>query len=70
VVLVKPTRSSRPWLRYVIDFSKIKRELIQSPVETFESGIRKTVMWYLEYLHWAHRVQDGSYQRERLGNLN
>ncbi|MES2675589.1 MAG: dTDP-glucose 4,6-dehydratase [Pseudomonadota bacterium] len=54
-------------LRYAIDASKIKKELDWLPEETFESGIRKTVMWYLENLNWAHRVQDGSYQRERLG---
>jgi dTDP-glucose 4,6-dehydratase len=55
-------------IRYAIDASKIKRELGWSPEETFESGIRKTVIWYLENLTWAQRVQDGSYQRERLGN--
>lgn len=54
-------------LRYAIDASKIERELKWSPEETFESGIRKTVLWYLDNLTWAHRVQDGSYQRERLG---
>lgn len=54
-------------IRYAIDASKIQRELGWSPQETFESGIRKTVMWYLENLTWAQRVQDGSYQRERLG---
>lgn len=54
-------------LRYAIDASKIKRDLGWSPEETFESGIRKTVKWYLSNLEWAHRVQDGSYQRERLG---
>lgn len=54
-------------IRYAIDAQKIQRELGWSPIETFESGIRKTVMWYLENLSWAHRVQDGSYQRERLG---
>ncbi len=54
-------------LRYAIDATKIKRELGWEPLETFESGIRKTVLWYLENLTWAHRVQDGSYQRERLG---
>jgi dTDP-glucose 4,6-dehydratase len=54
-------------IRYAIDASKIKRELGWVPRETFESGIRKTVIWYLENLNWAHRVQDGSYQRERLG---
>ena len=55
-------------LRYAIDASKIQKELGWSPEETFESGIRKTVIWYLENLNWAHRVQDGSYQRERLGS--
>lgn len=54
-------------IRYAIDASKIKRELGWTPEETFESGIRKTVNWYLENLTWANRVQDGSYQRERLG---
>lgn len=57
-------------LRYAIDATKIQRELGWSPLETFESGIRKTVQWYLENLTWAHRVQDGSYQRERLGANN
>ncbi|PSJ40071.1 dTDP-glucose 4,6-dehydratase [Zobellella taiwanensis] len=53
--------------RYAIDASKIERELGWKPVETFESGIRKTVQWYLNNLEWCRRVQDGSYQRERLG---
>jgi dTDP-glucose 4,6-dehydratase len=54
-------------LRYAIDASKIQRELGWQPQETFESGIRKTVEWYLNNLDWCRRVQDGSYQRERLG---
>ncbi len=54
-------------LRYAIDASKIQRELGWQPEETFESGIRKTVQWYLNNLEWCRRVQDGSYQRERLG---
>ena len=54
-------------MRYAIDASKIKRELGWSPEETFESGIRKTVRWYLDNQEWCKRVQDGSYQRERLG---
>ncbi|WP_297791961.1 dTDP-glucose 4,6-dehydratase [uncultured Marinobacter sp.] len=54
-------------LRYAIDASKIQRELGWAPDETFESGIRKTVQWYLSNLDWCRRVQDGSYQRERLG---
>jgi len=53
--------------RYAIDAGKIDRELGWRPVETFESGIRKTVEWYLDNLQWCQRVQDGSYQRERLG---
>lgn len=56
-------------LRYAIDASKIKRELGWSPEETFESGIRKTVMWYLENLLWTKHVQDGSYKLERLGQI-
>jgi len=54
-------------LRYAIDASKIQRELGWSPEETFETGIRKTVEWYLNNLGWCRRVQDGSCQRERLG---
>lgn len=54
-------------LRYAIDASKIKNNLGWTPDETFESGIRKTVQWYLNNLEWCRRVQDGSYQRERLG---
>nr|WP_233993191.1 dTDP-glucose 4,6-dehydratase [Thiomicrorhabdus sp. Milos-T2] len=55
-------------MRYAIDASKIERELGWKPVETFESGIRKTVQWYLDNQLWCKHVQDGSYQRERLGN--
>ncbi|WP_321277598.1 dTDP-glucose 4,6-dehydratase [Thiomicrorhabdus indica] len=54
-------------MRYAIDASKIERELGWTPQETFESGIRKTVQWYLDNLQWCQHVQDGSYQRERLG---
>lgn len=54
-------------IRYAIDASKIKNELGWTPVESFETGIRKTVEWYLDNLEWCRRVQDGSYQRERLG---
>ncbi|HHY7208703.1 TPA: dTDP-glucose 4,6-dehydratase [Escherichia coli] len=53
--------------RYAIDASKISDELGWKPQETFESGIRKTIGWYLNNLEWCRRVQDGSYQRERLG---
>ncbi|WP_413506101.1 dTDP-glucose 4,6-dehydratase [Photobacterium phosphoreum] len=55
-------------VRYAIDASKIARELGWKPAETFESGIRKTVEWYLANQKWWSRVLDGSYNRERLGN--
>ncbi len=54
-------------LRYAIDGAKIKRELGWQPQETFESGIRKTVEWYLNNKIWWQRVLDGSYSGERLG---
>ncbi|MFR0715681.1 dTDP-glucose 4,6-dehydratase [Pseudomonas putida] len=57
-------------LRYAIDASKIERELGWTPEETFESGLRKTVQWYLDNLEWCRHVQDGSYQGERLGNTD
>ncbi|WP_213991150.1 dTDP-glucose 4,6-dehydratase [Sodalis sp. dw_96] len=54
-------------LRYAIDGAKMKRELGWQPLETFESGLRKTVEWYLNNQTWWQRVQDGSYSGERLG---
>ena len=54
-------------MRYAIDATKIKNDLGWTPEETFDTGIRKTVEWYLNNLEWCQRVQDGSYQRERLG---
>lgn len=54
--------------RYAIDAAKIQRELGWTPRETFESGIRKTVTWYLENRTWWQRVLDGSYKMTRLGN--
>ena len=54
-------------LRYAIDASKISRELRWEPVETFETGLRKTVKWYLSNMQWCRNVADGSYKRERLG---
>jgi dTDP-glucose 4,6-dehydratase len=54
-------------VRYAIDASKIASELGWQPEETFESGIRKTVEWYLNNQEWWSRVLDGSYTRERLG---
>jgi dTDP-glucose 4,6-dehydratase len=53
--------------RYAIDAGKIERELGWTPRETFASGLRKTVAWYLQNLDWCRHIQDGSYQRTRLG---
>ncbi|CRI58401.1 dTDP-glucose 4,6-dehydratase [Pseudomonas sp. CCOS 191] len=50
-------------LRYAIDASKIQRELGWSPEETFESGIRKTVQWYLDNAEWVAHIKNGSYQQ-------
>lgn len=55
-------------VRYAIDASKIERELGWKPQETFETGLEKTVQWYLDNEAWWRAVQDGSYQRERLGD--
>ena len=48
--------------RYAIDARKIERELGWRPAETFETGIRKTVQWYLDHADWVARVQSGSYR--------
>lgn len=53
--------------RYAIDASKIHKELGWVPAETFESGIRKTVSWYLSNSSWWKSVMDGSYRLERIG---
>ena len=53
--------------RYAIDASKIEHDLGWTPEETFQSGLRKTVQWYLANQDWCQRVQDGSYQGQRLG---
>jgi dTDP-glucose 4,6-dehydratase len=54
-------------LRYAIDATKIANKLNWTPDETFATGIRKTVEWYLENTVWCNRVKDGSYHGERLG---
>jgi len=54
-------------LRYAIDADKIAAELGWTPAETFESGLDKTIKWYLANSEWCQHVQDGSYQRQRLG---
>ncbi len=53
--------------RYAIDASKITKELEWKPKETFETGIKKTVDWYLNNMEWCRRIQNGSYRQERLG---
>jgi dTDP-glucose 4,6-dehydratase len=54
-------------LRYAIDASRIERELGWRPRETFSTGLRKTVAWYLANQEWCARVQSGAYRGERLG---
>ncbi|WP_373092873.1 GDP-mannose 4,6-dehydratase, partial [Zhongshania sp.] len=53
--------------RYAIDASKIQRDLGWVPEETFESGIRKTVQWYLDNPQWWQRVLSGDYKLDRIG---
>lgn len=55
--------------RYAIDATKIERELGWVPKETFESGLRKTVEWYLQNQAWCQSVLDGSYALERIGKI-
>jgi len=54
-------------MRYAIDASKIQQDLNWTPKETFETGLRKTVQWYLANKNWWQAILDGSYQIERLG---
>jgi dTDP-glucose 4,6-dehydratase len=56
--------------RYAIDASKIKEKLNWEPKENFESGIKKTIQWYLENEQWWKSIQDNSYQQERLGVIS
>lgn len=53
--------------RYAIDATKIEKELKWQPSETFESGLKKTVNWYLENEHWYNRVLSGDYKLSRIG---
>src|ERR1700745_783387 len=48
--------------RYAIDARKLERELGWKPAETFETGIRRTVRWYLDHPHWVGRVESGAYR--------
>ncbi len=54
--------------RYAIDAGKIERELGWRPQETFDTGLRKTVQWYLDHEDWWQRVLNGSYRLERIGS--
>ena len=56
-------------LRYAIDSSKLQNKLGWSPKETFETGIRKTIEWYLDNKTWWQEIQNNTYQQERLGVL-
>ena len=53
--------------RYAIDPSKIERELGWTPAESFETGLAKTVDWYLDNEWWWGPIRDGRYAGERLG---
>ena len=53
--------------RYAIDAGKIQNDLGWSPNESFETGIRKTIHWYLDNQNWWKAIQDNNYRQERLG---
>ncbi|MEO5623044.1 MAG: GDP-mannose 4,6-dehydratase, partial [Dokdonella sp.] len=55
--------------RYAIDASKIKRDLGWRHTESFETGLARTVDWYLQHQDWVLRVLDGSYRMQRLGGI-
>ena len=55
--------------RYAIDISKIKKNLRWQPEETFETGIRKTIIWYLNNIKWCNKVKSGNYKGQRLGRI-
>jgi len=54
-------------LRYAIDATKINKELGWMPKETFSTGIRKTIQWYLDNQQWWENIRDKKYQQQRLG---
>ena len=53
--------------RYAVDANKIKLDLGWTPKETFETGIKKTIQWYLANQNWITRVSNGEYKYKRLG---
>ena len=55
--------------RYAIDSTKIQNELGWKPMETFTSGIRKTIKWYIKNESWWRKIQNMEYNQERLGNI-
>jgi dTDP-glucose 4,6-dehydratase len=55
--------------RYAIDAGKIRRELGWEPRETLDTGLRKTVRWYVDNPHWWQRIRSGVYRGERLGTV-
>ena len=56
--------------RYAVDSTKLKNTLKWKPRESFQSGIKKTIEWYLNNHNWADNIQNGSYKLSRLGEGN
>jgi dTDP-glucose 4,6-dehydratase len=54
--------------RYAIDADKIRKQLGWKPAYNFESGLAETVAWYVKHKDWCDKIQEGKYQRQRLGN--
>ena len=55
--------------RYAIDTSKIKRDLEWTPLETFDSGLKKTILWYFDNKEWWKKILQDKYQLKRLGKI-
>jgi dTDP-glucose 4,6-dehydratase len=55
--------------RYAINAGKIQKELNWMPKESFKTGIKKTIEWYLNNLNWCKNIEEKNYKRERLGLL-